>query len=132
MGGYIARRLLSTLVVMAIVGIIVFLLVHLAPGSPAAIIAGDNASPAQIDMISHQLGLDEPLPVQFGIWAWNILRGNFGTSIFSGAPVMQLVDATAAGHCVAHPRYDRVFRDDCGGGRRVRRVARRWRARPLR
>jgi peptide/nickel transport system permease protein len=91
MGGYIARRLASTLVVMAIVGIIVFLLVHLAPGSPAAIIAGDNASPAQIDMISHQLGLDEPLPVQFGIWAWNILRGNFGTSIFSGAPVMQLV-----------------------------------------
>jgi peptide/nickel transport system permease protein len=42
-------------------------------------------------MITHQLGLDEPLPVQFGIWAWSILRGHFGTSIFSGAPVMQLV-----------------------------------------
>ena len=53
MGGYIARRLGSTLVVMAIVGAIVFLLVHLAPGSPAAIIAGDNASPAQIDMMSR-------------------------------------------------------------------------------
>jgi len=91
MGGYIARRLLSTLVVMAIVGIIVFLLVHLAPGSPAAIIAGDNATPAQIELINRQLGLDRPLPVQFGIWAWSILRGHFGTSIFSGAPVMQLV-----------------------------------------
>jgi peptide/nickel transport system permease protein len=91
MGGYIARRLLSTLVVMAIVGMIVFLLVHLAPGSPAAIIAGDNATPAQIEMINRQLGLDRPLPVQFGIWAWSILRGRFGTSIFSGAPVMQLV-----------------------------------------
>ena len=91
MGGYIARRLLSTLVVMAIVGLIVFMLVHLAPGSPAAIIAGDNATPAQIDQINHQLGLDKPLPVQFGIWSWNILRGQFGTSIFSGAPVMQLV-----------------------------------------
>ncbi len=91
MGGYIVRRLLATLVVMAIVGIIVFLLIHLAPGSPAAILAGDNVTPAQIDQINHQLGLDEPLPVQFGIWAWNILRGQFGTSIFSGAPVMQLV-----------------------------------------
>ena len=91
MGGYIVRRLLATLVVMAIVGLIVFLLIHLAPGSPAAILAGDNVTPAQIDQINHQLGLDQPLPVQFGIWAWNILRGQFGTSIFSGAPVMQLV-----------------------------------------
>ena len=48
MGAYIARRLFSTLLVMAIVGVIVFLLLHLAPGSPAAIIAGDNATPAQI------------------------------------------------------------------------------------
>ena len=91
MGAYIARRLGSTLVVMAIVGLIVFLLLHLAPGSPAAIIAGDNATPAQIDAINHQLGLDRPLPVQFVIWAWAVLRGQFGTSIFSGAPVMDLV-----------------------------------------
>jgi peptide/nickel transport system permease protein len=91
MGAYIARRLLATLVVMAIVGVIVFLLLHLAPGSPAAIIAGDNATPAQIDLINHQLGLDRPLPVQFGFWAWNVLRGHFGTSIFSGVPVMELV-----------------------------------------
>src|SRR5579863_959544 len=91
MGGYIVRRLFATLIVMAIVGLIVFMLVHLAPGSPAAIIAGDNATSAQIDMINRQLGLDRPLPVQFGIWAWSILRGHFGTSIFSGAPVMELV-----------------------------------------
>ncbi len=91
MGAYIARRLLATLVVMAIVGVIVFLLLHLAPGSPAAIIAGDNATPAQIDLINHELGLDRPLPVQFVLWAWSVLRGHFGTSIFSGAPVMELV-----------------------------------------
>lgn len=91
MGAYIARRLAATLVVMAIVGVIVFLLLHLAPGSPAAIIAGDNATPAQIEQINHQLGLDLPLPVQFVIWAWAVLRGQFGTSIFSGAPVMDLV-----------------------------------------
>ncbi len=91
MGAYIARRLLATLIVMAIVGVIVFLLLHLAPGSPAAIIAGDNATPAQIELINHELGLDRSLPVQFGIWAWAVLRGHFGTSIFSGASVMQLV-----------------------------------------
>lgn len=89
---YIGGRLASTLLVMAIVGVIVFLLLHLAPGSPAAIIAGDNASPAQIALINHQLGLDRPLPVQFGYWAWNVLRGNFGTSIFSGVPVEQLIE----------------------------------------
>jgi peptide/nickel transport system permease protein len=90
-GAYIAGRLFSTLIVMAIVGLIVFLLLHLAPGSPAAIIAGDNATPAQIALINHELGLDRPLPVQFGIWAWSIVRGQFGTSIFSGVPVMELI-----------------------------------------
>ena len=58
MGAYIARRLLSTLLVMALVGVFIFLLLHLAPGDPAAIIAGDNASPAQVAMIRHQLGLE--------------------------------------------------------------------------
>ncbi len=70
MGSYIAGRLGATLIVMAVVGIIVFFLLHLAPGNPAAIIAGDNATPAQIEMINRQLGLDQPLPVQFGLWAW--------------------------------------------------------------
>lgn len=91
MGIYIVGRLASTFVVMAIVGLIVFLLLHLAPGSPAAIIAGDNATSAQIAAINHQLGLDRPLPVQFLVWAGQMLRGNFGTSIFSGEPVMQLI-----------------------------------------
>jgi peptide/nickel transport system permease protein len=91
MGAYIARRLLSTLLVMALVGVFIFLLLHLAPGDPAAIIAGDNASPVQIDMIRHQLGLDAPLPVQFVRWVWQILHGDFGISIFSEAPVMELI-----------------------------------------
>src|SRR5208282_4689655 len=91
MGAYIARRLLSTLLVMALVGVFIFLLLHLAPGDPAAIIAGDNASPAQIVMIRHQLGLDAPLPVQFVRWVWRILHGDFGISIFSEAPVMELI-----------------------------------------
>jgi len=91
MGSYIARRLLSTLLVMALVGVFIFLLLHLAPGDPAAIIAGDNASPAQIARIRHQLGLDAPLVVQFADWVWRILHGDFGISIFSEAPVMELI-----------------------------------------
>ncbi len=91
MGAYIARRLLSTLLVMALVGVFIFLLLHLAPGDPATIIAGDNASPAQVAMIRHQLGLDAPLAVQFVRWVWRIAHGNFGISIFSQAPVMELI-----------------------------------------
>src|SRR5579875_623645 len=91
MGAYIAGRLGATLIVMAVVGVIVFLLLHLAPGNPAAILAGENATPAQIAMIDHQLGLDRPLPVQFWLWASNVVQGQFGTSIFSGAPVIELV-----------------------------------------
>ncbi len=91
MGAYIARRLLSTLLVMALVGVFIFLLLHLAPGDPASIIAGDNASPAQIAKIRHQLGLDAPLVVQFARWVWQLLHGDFGISIFSEAPVMELI-----------------------------------------
>ncbi|HEX5326681.1 MAG TPA: ABC transporter permease [Acetobacteraceae bacterium] len=92
MGAYIARRLGATLIVMALVGVFIFLLLHIAPGDPAAVIAGDNASPAQVAAIRHQLGLDLPLPVQFGRWAWRLLHGNFGISIFSQAPVLTLIE----------------------------------------
>ena len=65
---YIARRLASTVLVMGIVAVFVFLLLHLSPGDPAAIIAGDNASGEQIAGIRKQLGLDDALPVQFYRW----------------------------------------------------------------
>lgn len=92
MGAYIARRILSTILVMVIVGVFVFLLLHIAPGDPAAIIAGDNTSPENIAAIHKRLGLDDPLIVQFARWAWNLLHGNLGISIFSDVPVMQLIE----------------------------------------
>ena len=92
MGVYIARRLAATLLVMALVGVFIFLLLHIAPGDPAAVIAGDNATPQQIADIRHQLGLDLPVPVQFGRWVWQLLHGNFGISIFSQAPVLTLIE----------------------------------------
>ncbi len=91
MTGYIIRRLLATIPVMAIVAVVVFLLLHLSPGDPAAIIAGDNATGEQIALIRNKLGLDEPLWVQFGIWVWGILGGDLGVSIFSNVPVARLI-----------------------------------------
>jgi peptide/nickel transport system permease protein len=92
---YLVRRVFATIPVMAVVGLLVFLLLHLSPGDPAAIIAGDNASPAQIAQIRERLGLDEPLWVQFGIWSWNVIRGDLGVSIFSNLPVTRLIGQRA-------------------------------------
>jgi peptide/nickel transport system permease protein len=91
MTAYIIRRLLSTIPVMVVVAIFVFLLLHLTPGDPAAVIAGDDASPEAVDGIRTKLGLDQPIHVQFGIYAANLLRGDLGTSIFSNLPVLTLV-----------------------------------------
>lgn len=89
--GYVLRRLASTLLVMGLVGVFVFLLLHLSPGDPAAIIAGDQATSDQILAIRQKLGLDDPLPVQFATWAGRILTGDLGRSIFSGEPVAKLI-----------------------------------------
>ena len=88
---YVARRLASTVVVMAIVGVFVFMLLHLSPGDHAAIIAGDNATPEQIAGIRRRLGLEDPLPVQFLRWSAAVLSGDLGISIFSNEPVMKLI-----------------------------------------
>lgn len=88
---YIARRLVSTVFVMAIVAVIIFLLLRLAPGDPVAILVGDNASPEQITAIRQHMGLDDPLIVQFWRWASRVLVGDLGISIFSNEPVSKLV-----------------------------------------
>jgi peptide/nickel transport system permease protein len=91
MFGYIVRRILATIPVMVVVAVFVFALLHLSPGDPAAIIAGDNATAADIARIRAKLGLDEPLLVQFGGWVWNLLHGDLGISIFTNLPVSALI-----------------------------------------
>ena len=91
MVSYILRRVLSTVPVMAIVALFVFSLLYIAPGDPAAIIAGDQASPGDIERIRQGLGLDRPFLVQFGSWLWHILHGDLGTSIFTNLPVAALI-----------------------------------------
>jgi peptide/nickel transport system permease protein len=91
MYAYIARRLLATLPVMAVVAVFVFLLLRLTPGDPAAIIAGDNATSQQVAEIRHRLGLDRPVARQFAIWLGRVVRGDFGESFFFKQTVAQLI-----------------------------------------
>ncbi|MCE9657343.1 MAG: ABC transporter permease [Burkholderiales bacterium] len=88
---YVLRRLAATLPVMAVVAVVVFLLIHLSPGDPAALIAGDLATTDDIDRLRTALGLDKPLPIQFVGWLGRILSGDLGTSIFTQVPVTQLL-----------------------------------------
>ena len=91
MGAYIIRRVLATIPVLLIVALIVFALIHFAPGDPAAILAGQEATMEEIEAIREGLGLNRPLPLQLGIWFKDILRGDLGESIISRHDVLTLV-----------------------------------------
>jgi peptide/nickel transport system permease protein len=88
---HIVRRIVATIPVMAIVALFVFSLLYIAPGDPAAVIAGDQASPEDIEKIRKGLGLDRPFLVRFGEWSWSILQADLGTSMFTGLPVTKLI-----------------------------------------
>ena len=88
---FLARRLLATIPVLVIVAVLVFLMLRLTPGDPAAILAGDAANVDQIAKIREGLGLDRPLIVQFGIWAKNILSGDLGESFYFKMKVTSLI-----------------------------------------
>ena len=88
---FIVRRIIATIPVMAFVALFVFSLLYIAPGDPAAVIAGDQASPADVERIRQGLGLDRPYLVRFGEWTWRVLQGDLGTSIFTSLPVTQLI-----------------------------------------
>jgi peptide/nickel transport system permease protein len=88
---YILRRLAATIPVLFIVAVMVFLMLRLTPGDPAAIIAGDNATTQQILDIRTRLGLEQPVLQQFVIWLGNILRGDLGESFFFRKTVWELI-----------------------------------------
>src|SRR4029077_20132733 len=88
---YIVRRLFSTIVVMTVVAFVVFSLLYLTPGDPAAVIAGDEATSDDIRRIRANLGLDEPFLIRFGGWVWGLAHGDLGTSIFTNLPVTHLI-----------------------------------------
>ncbi len=88
---FIIKRIAATIPVMAVVALFVFLMLRLSPGDPAAVIAGDYASPEDIAKIRTQLGLDQPIIVQFSTWVWSLMQGNLGIYIFSNLPVTKLI-----------------------------------------
>jgi len=89
--GYIVRRLFATIPVIAVAAFLVFLLLYLTPGDPAAVIAGDIATVDDIERIRHKLGLDQPMLPRFWSWASAVLHGDLGISIFTNLPVTQLI-----------------------------------------
>jgi len=88
---YCLQRLVACIPVLAVVAVVVFLLLRLTPGDPAAIIAGDYATPEQIQRIRAGLGLDRPFVAQFGIWAGRVVRGDLGESFFFKKQVAELI-----------------------------------------
>ncbi len=88
---FLLRRLLNSLPVMFVVSMVVFGLIYISPGDPAAIIAGEFATADEVIKIRAKLGLDEPFFVQFGKWAVRVLGGDLGVSIFSNFPVTTLI-----------------------------------------
>lgn len=89
--GLVVRRILATIPTVTLVAMLVFSLLYLSPGDPAAIIAGDLATTEDVDRIRAKLGLDQPLHIQFAKWVWRLLHGDLGISIFSNLPVQRLI-----------------------------------------
>ncbi len=88
---YLARRLAATIPVMIVVAVIVFMLVHLTPGDPAAVLAGEHATVEDVAKIRAAMGLDKPLLQQFFSWTWGVLQGDLGVSTSSNVPVSLLI-----------------------------------------
>src|ERR1700719_5418600 len=91
MGLYLLRRILPAVPVRGVVALFVFLLLRLTPGDPAAILAGDNATPEQLERIRVSLGLHEPLYTQFFTWINKLLHGDLGVSLISNVPVLKMI-----------------------------------------
>ena len=88
---YILKRILATIPVMGVVALFVFLMLRLSPGDPAAVIAGDYATTEDILRIRENLGLNDPIVVQFTKWIGQLVQGDLGISIFTNLPVTTLI-----------------------------------------
>src|SRR5262245_63465351 len=89
--GYLARRLAMTIPTLLLVAIAVFALVRLIPGDPVQVMLGDNTDPSQVEALRRQMGLDQPIPVQFAVWLSRVAVGDFGHSITNGLSVLPLI-----------------------------------------
>ena len=89
---YIVGRLLQAVPVLALASMAVFSVLRLIPGDPADIIAGEDATPAEVQALREQLGLSDPIPVQYVRWIGDLARGDLGVSLRTGVPVTDLLE----------------------------------------
>ena len=90
---YILKRLLSLIPVLVVVSLVIFMLIHLVPGDPAAAILGEEASPEQIAALRESLGFNDPLPVQYLRWVGGLFHGDWGTSLFMEGTMLEIIGA---------------------------------------
>jgi len=95
MGRYVLRRLLQSIPVLFFSTFVVFMVIHLIPGDAAAVLAGPNATPEALAAIRQDMGLDQPLVVQYVVWVSHLLQGDLGKSTLSGQPIVKLLQARA-------------------------------------
>jgi peptide/nickel transport system permease protein len=88
---YLTGRLVALLPVLLVVGVTVFLLLHLIPGDPASVMLGPDATAGQVSRLRHEMGLDRPLPVQLALWFGRLIRGDLGDSIFLRQSVAEAI-----------------------------------------
>jgi ABC-type dipeptide/oligopeptide/nickel transport system permease component len=87
----LSRRILGAIPVLLGISFLVFMLMHIAPGDPVSLLLGDDATPADVEQLRRELGLDKPLLVQYWDFLSRAVRGDFGRSLKFNEPVMKLV-----------------------------------------
>ena len=88
---YIGKRLLALIPVLLVVSVVIFLLIHLVPGDPAAAILGEQATPEQIEALRETLGLNQPLTTQYFRWLTGLFRGDWGRSLFMQGTMLEIL-----------------------------------------
>src|SRR5918998_5777833 len=108
---YIARRLLQAIPTVLLASVVIFLMIYLIPGDPTSTILGPNAFPDQVEALRREMGLDQPLPVQYLIWLGRVLQGDLGESFINGFPVAELLlrRLAATGPLTVAPRLVAVW-----------------------
>lgn len=91
MWSYALKRSGTTAVTLLAASVIIFAFIHVVPGDPIYVLLGDTATPDQIDALRHQLGLDQPIILQYLNWTGHVLEGDLGRSIFFQAPVLSVI-----------------------------------------
>jgi peptide/nickel transport system permease protein len=95
MGAYLARRIIQLIPILILASIIIFTIMHLIPGDPAQVYAGPDATPEALAAIRKDMGLDQPLPIQYLLWLQHVVRLDFGVSYTSKYPVIELIQQKA-------------------------------------